>query len=145
MLYSIPKTRLKLGSKSREVMKLQQLLSQNLGPIDITGVFDYDTELAVKAFQSHMFLKPDGVVGFRTWQALCSKAPVGMPALSQGAHGSAVEAIQELLSIDLYYRGAVDGHFGPRTLKAVKRFQTDFSIPADGVVNARTWQALSQI
>lgn len=145
MVHSTQKTLLKLGSKNSQVIRLQQLLSQRIGPISITGIFDYETEIAVKTFQSHVFLNPDGVVGFLTWQALHDNAPVGMPALSRGCHGSAVESIQELLSIDLYYRGAIDGSFGHKTHQAVKRFQSDFSIPADGIVNARTWRALSEI
>ncbi len=145
MVYSIPHTSLQLGAKNQEVAKLQQLLAQRLGPVPMTGVFDYETEIAVKAFQSRMFLRPDGVVGFLTWQALCTDAPVGMPTLRPGCHGSAVESVQELLAIDLYYVGTVDGSFGPKTREAVRRFQADFGIPAGGIVEARTWQALSQI
>ncbi|MEM9804240.1 MAG: peptidoglycan-binding protein [Cyanobacteria bacterium P01_D01_bin.56] len=145
MVYSTPKTSLKLGANNYEVTRLQQLLAQKLGPVPMTGVFDYETEIAVKTFQSRMFLKPDGVVDFLTWQALCSNAPVGMPTLRQGCHGSAVESLQEILSIDLYYIGAIDGDFGPKTREAVRRFQVDFSIPAGGIVEAKTWQALSQI
>ncbi|MEA5464343.1 peptidoglycan-binding domain-containing protein [Leptothoe sp. PORK10 BA2] len=145
MVHSTKKTLLRLGSENSQVIKLQQLLSQRIGPISVTGVFDYETEIAVKTFQSQTFLRPDGVVGFLTWQALHDNGPVGMPTLSPGCHGTAVESIQELLSIDLYYRGAIDGNFGHETHQAVKRFQSDFNIPADGVVNARTWQALSQV
>lgn len=146
MVYSPPpRLLLKMGARSRHVIELQQLLSQRLGPVAMTGLFDYETELAVKAFQSRMFLKPDGIVGFLTWQALCSNSPVGMPNLQQGTHGSAVESIQELLAIDLYYLGAVDGNFGPKTHEAVVRFQEDFAISANGIVGPETWQALSQI
>ena len=145
MISSTSRTLLKLGSNRPEVSELQQLLSQYVHPIAITGDFDYETELAVKTFQSQMFLKPDGIVDFLTWQALCSNGPVAMPTLHRGHHGSAVESVQELLSIDMYYQGAVDGIFGPKTHQAVKRFQLDFSIPASGVVDTRTWQALSQV
>ncbi len=145
MVYSTQPTLLKLGSKHQKVVKLQRLLSQKLGPISITGIFDYETEIAVKTFQSRMFLKPDGIVGFLTWQALCTSAPVNMPMLHQGCHGSAVESVQELLSIDLYYKGAIDGNFGPKMVRAVKRFQADYGLPADGTVNAATWQAISEI
>ncbi|MEL6229723.1 MAG: peptidoglycan-binding protein [Cyanobacteria bacterium J06627_3] len=145
MISSTPKTHLKLGSKNRDVIKLQQLLSQSLSPISITGVFDYETEIAVKTFQSRMFLKPDGIVGCLTWYVLCTDTPVSMSTLQQGCCGSAVESVQELLSIDLYYVGAVDGNFGVKTHRAVKRFQADFGIPVSGIVTARTWQALSKV
>ncbi|MEM6253105.1 MAG: peptidoglycan-binding protein [Cyanobacteria bacterium P01_D01_bin.156] len=145
MVYSIPRTSLKRGAKSNEVFKLQQLLAQRLGSVSITGLFDYETEIAVKTFQSRMFLTPDGIVGPLTWQALWVNAPVEMPTLWQGCHGDTVESVQDLLSIDLYYVGTVDGDFGPKTYAAVQRFQRDFGIPDEGIVDARTWQALSQI
>ena len=145
MIYSTSRTILRRGSKHSEVIEMQRLLSQKLRPIPLTGYFDYETEIAVKSFQSRMFLKSDGIVGFLTWQALYTGAPVGMPTLGQGCYGSEVVAVQELLSIDLYYVGAVDAHFGPQMHLAVQRFQADHGLPIDGIVNAETWRALSEI
>ena len=145
MISSTPKALLKLGSNHQKVIKLQQLLSQKVGPISITGIFDYETEIAVKIFQSRMFLKPDGIVGFLTWQALYTNAPVNMPTLRQGCHGSAVESVQELLSIDLYYTGIINGQFDHEMYQAVKRFQADQGLPTTGVVDALTWRLLSEI
>ena len=144
-MYLNTKPLLKRGSSHSDVAEIQRLLSQKLRPIPITGRFDDETEIAVKSFQSRMFLKPDGVVGSLTWQALYTNAPVGMPTLSQGAHGAAVITIQELLSIDRYYCGDVDGDFGPQTRLAVQRFQTDYRLPTSGVVDAATWRVLSEI
>ena len=145
MVYSVPRKLLKVGSHDQEVVTLQRLLAQRLGAVSVTSVFDYETEIAVKTFQSRMFLKTDGVVDFFTWQALCSNAPVGMPTLQQGSKGTAVEAVQEILAIDLYYMDDVDGDFGPQTREAVKRFQSDSQIPPTGTVDSRTWQAISWI
>ena len=145
MIYSISETTLKLGSRDYNVTKLQRLLSQKIGPIAITGCFDYETEIAVKVFQSRMLLRPDGVVGFLTWQALYTDAPVNMPSLRQGSHGSAVASIQELLAIDLYYRGVTDVKFGLKTHQSVKRFLLDYYLPTVGLVDGRTWRALSEI
>ena len=145
MIYSIAKPVLEAGSNHSEVLEIQRLLCQTLRPIPLTGCFDYETEIAIKAFQSRMFLKPDGIVGLRTWQALYTHAPVGMPTLQQGCHGSAVIAVQELLSIDLYYMGAVDGVFGPELHQAVQKFQVDYGLPADGIVNQTIWPLLSEI
>jgi peptidoglycan hydrolase-like protein with peptidoglycan-binding domain len=136
---------LKLGSVHQSVLELQRMLSQKLWPIPLTGQFDNETEIAVKSFQSRMFLTPDGVVGPVTWQALHTNAPVAMPTLRRGDHGSAVTAIQELLAIDHYYRGKIDGQFGPVTHQAVQFFQTDFALKANGFVDAKTWRALSEI
>jgi peptidoglycan hydrolase-like protein with peptidoglycan-binding domain len=145
MLKSTQGAILKLGSAHQSVLELQRLLSQTLWPIPQTGQFDYDTEIAVKSFQSRMFLKPDGIVGPLTWRALHTNAPVAMPTLRQGDHGSAVTAVQELLAIDHYYRGKIDGQFGPVTQQAVQFFQTDFALQANGVIDAKTWRALSEI
>ena len=138
-------TLLKLGSVHQSVLELQQLLSQRLRPIPLTGQFDYETEVAVKSFQSRMFLEPNGIVGPLTWQVLYTNAPVAMPTLRQGAHGSAVIGLQELLAIDHYYRGKIDGKFGPITGRAVQLFQTDYALEANGVVDGKTWRALSEI
>ena len=145
MISSTLKTSLRRGSNDQKVFKLQQLLSQKLRPIAITGVFDYETEIAVKTFQSRMFLRPDGVVGFLTWQALFTNVPVNMPTLRRGCHGSAVESVQELLSIDLYYTGTINGQFNCDTHRAVKRFQLDQGLPTSGAVDTLTWRALSEI
>jgi peptidoglycan hydrolase-like protein with peptidoglycan-binding domain len=145
MTYLESNTILQIGSSHKQVIELQRLLSQRQKPIPLTGHFDYETELAVKSFQSRMFLSPDGIVGPLTWQVLYTGMPINRPVLSQGCTGSAVAAVQELLSIDAYYRGPVDGHFGHETHLAVQRFQADYALPTDGVVNAKTWWALSEI
>jgi hypothetical protein len=41
-----------------------------------------------------------------------------------------------------YESGEVDGFFGPKTERAVLRFQQDKKIDADGIVGNQTWQAL---
>jgi N-acetylmuramoyl-L-alanine amidase len=49
-------------------------------------------------------------------------------------HGGDVRALQaELLALGYHEIGAVDGVFGARTEKAVRRFQTDYDVLNDGV------------
>ncbi len=136
---------LKLGSCSPLVKELQIRLSQQGRPVSVTGYFDYDTELRVKAFQSQAFLPPDGVVGSLTWQVVYLESPINRPVLQYGCSGDEVIAVQELLSIDLYYLGSIDGDFGHATQTAVQRFQRDQGLSIDGVVDYKTWQALSQL
>lgn len=63
------------------------------------------------------------------------------PTLRQGASGSAVIQLQNLLKAR-GYSVAVDGQFGPATNTAVRRFQANIGTSADGVVGPKTWGAL---
>ena len=50
--------------------------------------------------------------------------------------------IQKALQNAGYYQGKVDGKVGPSTRDAVKAFQRDHSLEADGVVGRRTWDKM---
>ena len=50
--------------------------------------------------------------------------------------------IQQALKGAGYYQGAVDGKIGPSTKSAVKAFQQDHGLDADGVVGKGTWNKL---
>ncbi len=50
--------------------------------------------------------------------------------------------IQAALKNAGYYQGNVDGKIGPATKDAVKAFQRDNGLEADGVVGRRTWDKL---
>lgn len=66
------KPTLKLGDEGIEVNYVQIMLHM-LGYLEtaqITSVFDFPTEHAVKSFQSAWGLKIDGIVGEETWAAL---------------------------------------------------------------------------
>lgn len=66
------KPTLKLGDEGIFVNNLQTILNM-LGYLDtgqITSVFDFPTEHAVKSFQSDYNLRIDGIVGEETWTAL---------------------------------------------------------------------------
>jgi len=51
-------------------------------------------------------------------------------------------SIQEALKNAGYYNGNVDGKIGPNTRKAVRAFQKDNGLDADGVVGRGTWKRL---
>ncbi len=53
-----------------------------------------------------------------------------------------VKLVQSRLSQLGYYTYTVDGVFGSRTRTAVKKFQKDWGLVADGIVGARTEKAL---
>ena len=50
--------------------------------------------------------------------------------------------IQKALQSAGYYQGTVDGKIGPGTKDAVKAFQRDHGLEADGVVGRQTWDKL---
>ena len=50
--------------------------------------------------------------------------------------------IQKALKSAGYYQGAIDGRIGPGTKDAVKAFQKDHGLGADGVVGRQTWEKL---
>lgn len=69
---------LRKGDKGQYVMTLQSILLQegyDLGKWGIDGDFGSATLAAVKKFQTDHDLKPDGVVGEKTWLALCGSQP----------------------------------------------------------------------
>jgi hypothetical protein len=74
----------------------------------------------------------------------CSKV-----VLRKGAKGKVVELLQKLLVAQGYKltwhktRSGIDGDFGRMTDRAVKRFQKDEGLVADGIVGKNTWAALT--
>lgn len=63
-------------------------------------------------------------------------------AVTVGSEGNTVKEIQEALKYNGYYNGNVDGIFGNETLNAVKNFQRDSGLTADGIVGSKTLKAL---
>jgi peptidoglycan hydrolase-like protein with peptidoglycan-binding domain len=64
------------------------------------------------------------------------------PVLKSGSKGEAVTGLQSQLYRLGYDPGAQDGVFGRRTESAVKQFQRDKGLAADGIVGPQTWAAL---
>lgn len=58
--------------------------------------------------------------------------------IKSGAYGQDVYELQGRLKYLGYYYGKIDSHFGQKTLGSVKWFQSEFGMPVDGVVGAKT-------
>lgn len=137
---------------------------------DEAGVFGSSTEAAVTKFQSIFNLGVDGVVGKATWYKISqlyaavtrlaeldsegTTLGIGTvppdAVLRQGARGQDVVTLQYLLNmIAEFYpyvpRIAQDGIFGSGTRQAVVAFQQMMQLEADGIVGARTWDALYEV
>jgi N-acetylmuramoyl-L-alanine amidase len=68
--------------------------------------------------------------------------PVETAVLRQGSKSNEVKEVQRRLKDWGYYKGSVDGIFGPSTKKAVLSFQKKNGLKADGVVGKATYKAL---
>jgi peptidoglycan hydrolase-like protein with peptidoglycan-binding domain len=110
--------------------------------LGIDGSFGPKTQQAVQSFQESNGLVVDGIVGGNTWSAL--PADPGTVQLSLGASGAAVAALQRGLAKfggtgSPTDPGAIDGRFGPKTGSAVRAYQTQHGLVADGIVGDKTW------
>ena len=65
------------------------------------------------------------------------------PTLRAGDNGAFVLDLQHQLEGVGYFAGRVDGSFGPLTRQAVLAFQADHELTVDGIVGAKTWDALN--
>ena len=77
-------------------------------------------------------------------KGLEGEIPVTFPTLRKGSKGEYVTLLQTKLiqnGYDLSPYGA-DGAFGNKTLEAVKQYQRDHGLSVDGVVGAKTWEAI---
>ncbi|KUL33374.1 N-acetylmuramoyl-L-alanine amidase [Actinoplanes awajinensis subsp. mycoplanecinus] len=119
------------GSTQHPVPTLQYLLRARGHTVTVDGVFGAQTGDAVRACQRAKGLPDNGVVCAETWQALIMK-------VGPGAVGNAVRGVQH----EFRPGSAPDGVYGPATESAVRAFQSSVGLPADGVVDAPTWQAL---
>ncbi|MDO4270601.1 MAG: peptidoglycan-binding protein [Eubacteriales bacterium] len=174
---SWPGFTLRLGDTNEEVRTIQNRLNRistnypnipKIYPVD--GIFDADTERAVRAFQRQFNLTADGLVGKATWYRiafiynnvkrlselnseglLLNDVSRQFPAdLREGATGPGVQLLQYFLAVvGEYYDQLprwrpeqVDGVFGPQTREAVAAYQRMMGLPETGVVDRPTWNAL---
>lgn len=90
------------------------------------------------------FGRPDYSLVEDTGEDPVEVCDVEIKVLRKGRKGSAVKALQLLLYGNHYSCGmaGADGDFGTGTLAAVKAYQKDKGLNADGVVGAKTWAKL---
>lgn len=148
-------TPLKQGMTSSDVEALQDKLKQ-LGYLaaNSTGFYGSATYAAVIAFQENNGLKADGVAGGETQRTLygdSAKASNNSSStesgkiystLKEGMRSSDVTSMQEKLKQYGYMSANATGYFGSATLKAVKTFQENNGLKADGVAGSSTLSAL---
>ena len=127
------------------------------------GNYGANTVSAVKAFQKANGLTDDGTAGEATQKLLYSgkakkaakatatpspapkatATPAPDETLKVGSKGSEVKALQKKLIELGYLSGKADGVYGTKTAEAVKAYQKDSKLTADGVAGAKTLSSLS--
>ena len=125
--------------RAERVKALQRQLSWlgfEPGPAD--GQYGSLTTGAVKRFQEAHDLPVDGIVDRTTADML--RATVAQRPSSDRI--DRVKALQRQLQWLGLEPGPIDGRYGPQTTEAVRRFQEDHDLPADGIVDPRTQRAL---
>jgi YVTN family beta-propeller protein len=143
------------------VLKLQRrLIEMGYAEVDqLTGVFDAQTEAAVRHFQWYNRMEVDGVVDEAVWQAVFAKKAVDnlfwwtVPYVGKEIALATTREIcddmfLQMRLIDLGYLGpstnqeAQTNVYGPSTEKAVRQFQAAHQLTANGVVDWKTWERL---
>ena len=167
-----PGAALREGSTGASVRQIQFWLSTVSGyvasvpDVAVDGVFGPSTTASVKAYQKHVGLVDDGVVGRATWDRLyadyqsiegdISDSDINFPGkypgtLQQvGSRGNSVRQLQFWLSVLSDFYSTIpavtpDGIFGSATEAAVRAFQARFSLTADGIVGPATWNKLYEV
>lgn len=145
------------GSSSETVKTVQtQLKAIGLYKGEITGNAGNKTVAAIRAFQNKYGLTADGVAGPATLAKLAAvyedKGGSGSSssgsssvngALKLNSQGSAVKTLQSNLKALGYYTAEITGNFGTKTEAAVKKFQSDKNLTADGVAGKKTLDAIN--
>jgi murein DD-endopeptidase MepM/ murein hydrolase activator NlpD len=110
----------------------------------VDGVAGPQTANAVRRFQRRARVPVDGVVDARTRAALgrLGRPALGSRALTFGAVGWDVSALQFLLASHGFPLGVFDGRLGLHTDAAIRRFQRWAGLRVDGLAGPATLAAL---
>lgn len=174
---SYPGAPLRLGSGGEDVRIIQRQLnriSDNYPAIpkisETNGVFNTETEAAVRKFQEIFNLTVDGIVGKATWykikfiynnvKRLSELSSEGISIteaqriypenLKQGDTGDEVGVLQYYLSVIGFFDDeipiiAIDNVFGPNTTNAVIAFQQKYGLNPTGEIDRNTWNKILSV
>jgi branched-chain amino acid transport system substrate-binding protein len=120
------------------VAQLQQALKV-LGYYDgeVTGIYDDATTAAVAALQRDLGLPDTGQYDDATDAALRDRIGSRLAFF-----GAGVKELQQALADRGFYDGPIDGRYSAATIAAVKAFQTALGVPATGLIDVATLQAI---
>ncbi|MBQ8005996.1 MAG: peptidoglycan-binding protein [Clostridia bacterium] len=135
--------------------------------VRLTGIYDSETENAVRAFQAQQGLEVDGIIGRATWNAITEsylRIITSLPpqysniaaeiypgrALVSGSEGEDVRRLQTFINIasesfSYIPRVVVDGIYGSGTASAVRIIQENNGIPVTGITGPTTWYTIIRL
>ena len=159
-----------IGVNVARIQTALNRVSQNypaIPKVTVDAVFGPQTTEAVRAFQSIFSLAVDGIVGRATWyklvllydsvRRLAELQSEGVsfsgysweysPTISFGETNASVTLLQYMLSVLSQFISTlpsitITGTFNEATEQAVRAFQEYVGLPATGVVDRATWEAL---
>lgn len=159
------------GMQGMDVRSFQYFLAvvaayyEAVQPIQITGIYDAQTEASVKSFQRVFGLPETGILDEATWndifrayggilESIPRENAEWIPqlysgnTLSEGMTNDDIRIMQEYLT---YIHQTIPeipavrntGYFGPLTKAAVIAFQNFAGLPPNGIVGAVTWDTIA--
>ncbi|MDL2215949.1 peptidoglycan-binding protein [Ruminococcaceae bacterium OttesenSCG-928-N02] len=156
-----PGVPLSKGTRGGAVLRMQSYLNvihqkhPRIKLLTEDGIFGANTQLAVEMYQQLFALPVTGIIDERTWNSIVatyhtipgSEHPYPGHVLRHGSTGTNVAFMQQQLNILAKEYTAIphlstDGHFGSATEKAVRLFQRQFGLSADGDIGANTWNSI---
>ncbi len=174
---SYPGTPLTIGAAGNDVYVIQRQLNrirQNYPAIPYieinTGVFDVQTQNAVRKFQEIFNLSATGTVDKSTWYAI-KRYYVGVKRLGElaseglsyddaslifsntlqkGDSGYTVAALQYYLNVIAYFNSnlnlfPISEVFDDNTENAVRLFQTFYGLEQNGIVDRDVWDKITEV
>lgn len=138
------------GDRGDQVLAVQQPLAADGYAITPDGDYGTATTEALKQFQADHGLEADGILGEATYEALMGTdmpendsttfvQHTGLP--TEAPKEASLADIQQALS-NQGYSVDIDGIFGKGTEDAVRQFQANHGLEADGVIGPATYEAI---
>ncbi|MFO5528693.1 MAG: N-acetylmuramoyl-L-alanine amidase [Cuspidothrix sp.] len=129
------------GNKDKSILRLQRALNRlkitdkNNRPLAEDNGMGPATSSATEKFQRIVGILPTGMASNTTWDAINQ---ILAKRVVQGTHTSGV-----IIKYLQYRIGSQpDGIYGPKTQAAIKKFQQQNGLTADGIVGTMSWQKL---
>ncbi|SES20186.1 peptidoglycan-binding protein [Salipaludibacillus aurantiacus] len=149
---------LRQGASGSQVRELQQRL-KDLGYFtsSVDGSYGAGTAEAVRKLQRQTNISVDGIFGPQTFRQLeknveyrsssnsSGSSSSSAPVLKEGSRGSNVSELQNMLKATGHYKSQVTGVFGPLTKEAVRKFQNQWGLIADGIATKATLEKLEEV